>query len=226
MNDSNRLQRWRRWGWAFAAAAILASASTGHAAIAVPDSARAEAAYDGREPRVAATLLVHPHDRASNRLLRIAVLFDLDPGWHLYWRSPGESGLPTELRFTVDGGEVGPVAWPAPSVFSEAGGMFTTYGYEDRVLLAAEASFLQTRQRRHIRVAADFLVCRTECIPAELTLSRTWIDPSPGALSDASQDVRALFAHFAERVPVAPESLGVALAPLYSHFAESFAPTR
>ena len=104
---------------------------------------------------------------------RLGVLFDLDPGWHLYWRDPGESGLATSLSWSVPGASVEPVAWPAPAAFRESEGLFTTYGYQGRVLLATRAVFGAGAPRERIaRVRADLLVCEVECIPASLALER------------------------------------------------------
>ena len=81
----------------------LASSIAAEASVPVPEGAHAMGAFDDDEPRVEARLLVHPDDPDSDRSVRIGVLFDLDPGWHLYWRNPGETGLPTLLRWQVDG---------------------------------------------------------------------------------------------------------------------------
>ncbi len=78
---------------------------------------RAEGAFDEDEPRLAATLLVHPDDDPAGQRVRVGVWFEPDPGWHLYWRNPGETGLPTRIEFQVEGGRAGPLAWPAPRAY-------------------------------------------------------------------------------------------------------------
>ncbi len=36
--------------------------------------------------------------------------------WHVYWRNPGDSGLPPEVAWTLPAGfSAGPLQWPAPS---------------------------------------------------------------------------------------------------------------
>jgi thiol:disulfide interchange protein DsbD len=198
-----------------ALAALLAAPAA--ASPQVPEGAFAAGALEGGEPRVEARLLVHPDDEAAGAAsLRVGVLFELDPGWHLYWRNPGESGLATELALEVEGAEVGPLAWPAPEAFEESDGLFTTYGYAGAVLLGAEARLAPPRARpREVRAEARLLVCRVECIPAELSLARRVGAPgAAGAPRDAGADaeVRALFAGAAASLPVAPEALGLELA--------------
>ncbi len=198
--------RWMLTLWLCAAAlALRAQAASGPLALSA--GASAEGAFDRGEPRVVARLLVHPDDAAQSDVPRLGVLFELDPGWHLYWRDPGESGLATELRWDVPGAVVEPVAWPAPSAFTESEGLFTTYGYQGRVLLATRARFAAGSPRERIaRVSADLLVCEVECIPAKLALERR-LDGAAGG--DAE---RALFDAAAGQVPVAPAAIGIDLA--------------
>ena len=127
-------------------------------ALASPE--HAQGALDDGEPRVEARLLVHP-DRSDPTTLRAGVLFTPDPGWHLYWQNPGDTGLPTQLAWR--GGEAGPLRWPAPSAFDEGG--LVTFGYEGTVLLASEirpAAGAET-----LAVDVDVLVCRRLVHPRE-----------------------------------------------------------
>jgi thiol:disulfide interchange protein/DsbC/DsbD-like thiol-disulfide interchange protein len=194
-------------GFCLCAAAGSARAQAAGELLALPAGARAEGAFDRGEPRVVARLLVHPDDAAGSQAPRLGVHFELDPGWHLYWRDPGESGLATQLRWDVPGASVEPVAWPAPSAFTESEGLFTTYGYAGQVLLATRARFAEgSTQPRVARVSVDLLVCEVECIPAKLALEH----PLDVAAGDDAE--RALFADAARRVPLAPEALGIGLA--------------
>jgi len=189
------------------ALALLLVALAANAAAALPGGRSEGGIHDG-EARVEAELLVHPDDRGSDRL-RIGVLLRLDPGWHVYWRNPGESGLAPELRWNAPGLEMGPLAWPAPRVFRESEDELTTYGYEGRVLLASEAEVTGPRPER-IGVDVELLICRFECVPAQVSLARGLDDPPADSASDAR--VRALFAEQLEALPVAPEALDVELA--------------
>ena len=87
-------------------------------------------------PQLIATLLV-AEPAASDDGARIGVLFELAPGWHLYWRNPGETGVAPQIDFETPGRVVGALEWPAPETFREADDLFTTWGYEGRVLLGA-----------------------------------------------------------------------------------------
>src|SRR3954471_13091013 len=56
------------------------------------------------------------------------------PKWHTYWKNPGESGLPTEINWTLPAGaKAGPIVWPVPALI-DVGGVIN-YGFHDDVLL-------------------------------------------------------------------------------------------
>ena len=189
---------------------------SGFAGAAPPEGAHAVGAHEGDDPRIEARLLVHP-DRPGDGSRRLGVLFELDAGWHLYWRNPGQTGLPTELAWEVDGARVGPVAWPAPKSFREAEGLFTTYGYSERVLLAVDAVPEGAAEAlRRTRVRADVLVCRESCIPATLRLERQL---DAGVAGEDPEVIRRTFSEFGERVPLRPEAAGLELAVSYSQSA-------
>ena len=176
----------------------------------------AEGAFEGAEARVAARLLVHPDDVDSDVAVRVGVLLEMDPGWHVYWRNPGDVGLPTRLRWSVDGAQVVPTAWPAPSVFHESDSDLVSYGYSEEVLLASLAEIgAPAPDGRQVRADVDLLACRSECIPASLALSLV-LGTEPD--QDAA-DVRAHFENAATRTPRDPESLGIELESRYSRSA-------
>lgn len=57
------------------------------------------------------------------------------PGWHTYWKNPGQAGMATSLQWQLPTGwEAGEIAWPVPVKFM-AGGL-VNFGYADNVLLA------------------------------------------------------------------------------------------
>jgi thiol:disulfide interchange protein/DsbC/DsbD-like thiol-disulfide interchange protein len=207
-----------------AAAALAAGLALGplvaRADVEVPEGASAEVAASGPQgkPNARLRLLVERDRVRAGEPVRAGVLFDLTPGWHMYWRYSGQSGLPTELEWTVAGGEAGAIQWPAPEVFSEADGFITTYGYGEQVLLASELRFAPGASgAREVRVAADFLVCKTQCIPGKAELVRTVQVGAASAAPDA--DTTELFDRYAAQVPVSPDALGLRVEAIYSQSA-------
>src|SRR5580698_7123877 len=41
--------------------------------------------------------------------------FKLEPGWHVYWRNPGDAGEPPHIKWTLPQGiTAGPIEYPIP----------------------------------------------------------------------------------------------------------------
>jgi thiol:disulfide interchange protein DsbD len=108
---------------------LLLGGTAAHAAPDVPESAVGEGARQGDDARVEARLLIDASEVQPGEPFDVGVLFEMDRGWHIYWRNPGESGLPTRLDWQIQDAAVGPIRWPAPEVFDEQDGLLTTFGY-------------------------------------------------------------------------------------------------
>ncbi|WP_420465157.1 protein-disulfide reductase DsbD family protein [Panacagrimonas sp.] len=100
----------------------------------------------------------------------IALRLRPDPGWHVYWRNPGDSGIPTELewRDLPSAVEVGALHWPYPHPHSL--GDLTNYGY-DRETLHLLPVRLGDASEFKLSAKAKWLVCKDICIPGEADLS-------------------------------------------------------
>ncbi len=181
----------------------------------LPDSARALAVFENDAPQLEARLLV-----SNDGAPRVGILFDLAPGWHVYWRNPGETGIAPSLGLEVAGYRVGETAWPTPRTFREADGLFTTWGYEGRVLLTAPIEAIgddraegdtgqgtnDSGQSPLVRANTTALICRTQCVPASFTLST----PLDAGLSAADQKtVDALFRDAEAKRPRTASALGL-----------------
>lgn len=124
-----------------------------------------------------------------------------DPGWHTYWRNPGDSGLPTEIHWQLpDGVTASNIAWPYPGAMPM--GHLINYGYEDEHLLPVTIhvpATLNPGDEVTLRARAEWLVCEEVCIPgdAELQLSLpvTAKEPVPNT------EHEALFAWAEQRQP-------------------------
>src|SRR5438270_13705104 len=59
----------------------------------------------------------------SGAVLLGGIAFKLQPGWHTYWRNPGDSGVPPRFEFTKSENiEAGPASWPAPTKSADGAG--------------------------------------------------------------------------------------------------------
>src|SRR5262245_42903147 len=56
---------------------------------------------DGKPHPVEARLLVEESPIVAGSTVRVGVHLAQDEGWHTYWKSPGDIGLPTEIAWTA-----------------------------------------------------------------------------------------------------------------------------
>ncbi len=92
--------------------------------------------------------------------------------WHSYWKNAGDSGLPTQLEWTLPPGVLaGEIAWPIPKKISV--GPLVNYGYEGTLLLAVPLTITPDFKppllgdALTVKLRASWLICKTECIPEE-----------------------------------------------------------
>lgn len=100
----------------------------------------------------------------------LAFLFEIEPHWHIYWKNPGSSGAPTEIKVKAPKGfVVGPTLFPRPAAFVEEEG--ATYGYEDKISLFVEVTAPQDLPAGTVMFNAsiNWLVCREVCLMGRTT---------------------------------------------------------
>src|SRR6201985_1201212 len=124
--------------------------------------------------------------RSGNVLLG-GIAFQLQQGWHTYWRNPGDSGVPPRFDFSKsENVEAVTVLWPAPQKFDDgAGGV--SLGYHDQVVLPLRVFTKTDEKPITLRAAIDYAVCEKICIPVQANAELTFN-------SVASTEDSALFA--------------------------------
>jgi len=118
--------------------------------------------------------------------LMLAVRQDIEPGWHTYWRNPGDSGGATTLDWRLPTGfTAGDIVWPLPE--RQRLGELMNYGYSGVVYLPVPVQVpadAAPGSRQTFTVTALFLVCSAEmCVPDELELSLA-LPVAPGSATD------------------------------------------
>jgi len=127
-------------------------------------------------PRVRAELMAYAPDGVTpGAQVWVGLQLQHQPQWHTYWKNAGDSGLATELSWTLPAGvTAGDIAWPAPHKIPV--GNLANYGYENTVLLPVPltvapdfkpAASLTGASNLDVKLKATWLVCRQECIPEE-----------------------------------------------------------
>ncbi len=130
----------------------------------------------------------------------VGLRLELAPGWHSYWRNPGDVGVPTRIAWRLPPGvEAGPIQWPHPE--AQPYGPLVNYGYAGDVLHVVDLTLpADWPAGTPVPVAAEasWLVCETVCIPEEATLDLTL---PTGGHPEPDPATAALFERSRERLP-------------------------
>ncbi len=103
---------------------------------------------------------------AAGTAFRVGLYFRLAPGWHTYWRNPGDAGVAPQLDLVLPPGmQSGPIAWPTPSRLAE--GPVMTYSYTGDLLLPVTVTPSGHAGPMPIQAHARWLVCKEICVPEE-----------------------------------------------------------
>lgn len=145
------------------------------------------------------TQLVSTHnDVVPGQTLHVALRTNMDPGWHVYWINPGDSGEPVSIRWDLpEDLSADEIIWPLPEAIPT--GPLTNYGFENDVLFPVEFTVSESAKPGDVlSVKADvfYLVCSDVCVPeqadlelnlviGEVVIDEAWIDPIEFALYDA-----------------------------------------
>ena len=174
------------------AASVLALVA-GAPAFAISDSADA--------PHVHVQLVVPGESLYSSDELNDAGLyFKLEPGWHVYWKNPGDAGEAPQIKWTLpEGITAGSMQFPAPKRLPL--GPLMDFGYEDEVLFPLKLHVAKEAKAgpATLHAKVNWLVCRETCIPgkAELEVQRNVY----AGLYDLGYVPAPLFRRFFDLIP-------------------------
>jgi thiol:disulfide interchange protein DsbD len=113
--------------------------------------------------------------------------FKLEPGWHVYWKNPGDAGEPPHIHWTLpEGVTAEPLQFTAPKRLPL--GPLMDYGYEDEALFPFRLVIAKSVKPRTaiLHAKVDWLVCRGSCIPgkAELEITQKILATAPAGEPD------------------------------------------
>lgn len=103
--------------------------------------------------------------------VRVAVEFEIEKDWHIYWENSGESGSPTTIALDLPEGCTAPkgardglaIDFPVPQVFAKGE---TTFGYEGSVVLSVPVVLPAEipASGLPVQVRSNWLVCKEQCL--------------------------------------------------------------
>jgi thiol:disulfide interchange protein DsbD len=147
-----------------------------------------------------ARLLLNAAAAAPGTTVLAGVQLQMEPGWHTYWKNPGEAGEATTIKWQLPPGvTAGEIEWPLPEKIPPAD--ITTYGYENEVVLLVPLTLSSTLSPGPLNISAkvSWLECKESCIPANTTV-QAGLTIAPTNQPSAAQP---LLAAWQAKMPVA-----------------------
>lgn len=135
----------------------------------------------------------------------VGVRQQITPHWHTYWKNPGDSGEPTQLRWSLPSGfEASEIQWPVPEAIPV--GPLMNYGFSNELLLPVTITPPDEIGSDSVTLKADVdvLVCEEICVPESGSLTLTLPVNAKGT-PPASSEHAGLFEHTKRNLPIKVE---------------------
>ncbi len=128
--------------------------------------------------------------------LPLGLEFRLAPGWKIYWRTPGEAGLPPTIELQLASGHVitHDIKWPVPRRFNAFG--FDNFGYTNKVILPVTIRGHPRGTAVQIIGQLEALACADICVPITGEIELT-ISDGPAKASSHAMDI----ARYKSKIP-------------------------
>ena len=152
-------------------------------------------------PNTKLDLIAEVTSVAEDSTFNVAISLDPEPGWHVYWKNPGDNGTtPSETWTLPEGVEAGELQFTAPSFVPFM--QFMSYGYDEKVLFVSEVTVPSEFDGPiKIECSVRWLVCDDSvCVPENGTVSLSLPKGSGENLSTWHADFKAARAKQPQKV--------------------------
>ncbi len=167
-------------------------------------------AGDWKEDKAASARLISGVEGVGEEeIIPLGLEIKLAKGWHTYWRSPGQAGLPPQLDWSgslTDANNLSAanLHYPAPRRSTVYG--LETVGYSDSVVFPVDAVVRRKGKLLNANVSADLLLCLSVCLPAHFDLSLS-VPEGPSVEGGEALLLRSA----REQLPTDPNESGILL---------------
>lgn len=165
----------------------------------VPTPLQASALEESR-PHVKGEIVQEGQTISAGHPFWVAIHLSIEPDWHVYWKNPGDAGVPISIEWTLPQGfEASAVEWPFPEKFTLDD--LVGFGYENEVTLLVQMtppSELVPNTTPSLEAKVNWLVCSsTSCQPGGTTLKLPLM-----VGQDSPTPQTALFSKAREKIPL------------------------
>jgi len=166
---------------------------------AAPAAAQSLPRFGAPEKHVDAELIASTDAIVPGKPITVGLRLKHEHEWHTYWQVPGDSGLPTQMKWQLPTGfNAGPIDWPHPKRLPV--GPLMNFGYEGETLLLTTIQVpadLPLGTPVTLSAKASWLECKDVCIPGDAQVNLTLPVKSAAAPSGSE----ALFKSSQAQVP-------------------------
>ena len=152
-----------------------------------------------KDAQLTVDLIAEPKPVVPGKPFTVGLRFRPEPGWHIYWKNPGDSGMAPTVQWKLpEGYTAGPLQFPLPEKILAP--PLVTYGYEMETLLLAEITPPAGQPLpAKIKIGADldWLVCKEICLPGKASL-----DLNVSSQPKDNIDLQGLFDEIRREIPV------------------------
>ena len=129
--------------------------------------------YAQEKPEPEAYIILDSFSLEKSRIIDAAVIIRLEEGWHIYWRNPGDSGMPTSFEFILpESIKVSEIKWAVPKIFEFEG--YASYGYEGLAVFPFSIYIPENFNQDEITIEVNLksLICNDVCKPFNKNFSK------------------------------------------------------
>lgn len=154
-------------------------------------------------PDIQTDLLIGGYDQSSPESIWVGVRVRLGPSWKTYWRSPGDSGLPSEFNWSKSSNLAGAeTLWPVPHRLEVQG--IETIGYTGEVVFPVRLKVRDPAVPTQVSLTLALYACSSICVRDDHVLTGT-IQPGERVLAG-----QAIIDSWRKRLPGAdPQALSI-----------------
>lgn len=111
------------------------------------------------------------HEESSiepGRPFWVGIHIALEPGWHIYWKNPGDAGMTPEVAWDLpEAFQISPLLWPAPQKFTAM--EMTGFGYHNQATLLTQITPPSSLSDPiDIKAHIHWVACNeSSCLPGE-----------------------------------------------------------
>lgn len=146
--------------------------------------------------------------RAPDGARVAAIEIRMAPGWHTYWRAPGDAGIPPLFDWSASKNLASvSYEWPRPKMFETSG--MQTLGYEELLVLPVRLKPADPTVPIVASLDAAFGVCDDICIPAAGNASMVLAPDTPDAGREEIEAALALRPRSAREAGVVRATCGL-----------------